>query len=82
MGKIALRLNAQEVAELQKAVRGAGGYQTLLRQLQPLLKRGGWLTIDDNTLGRIVRSCAYGSGGFQGRLRRAFRRSINDLLQW
>lgn len=82
MGTIRFDLNVDEVAELQKPVNGNGGYQNLFRQLQPMIKRNGSITVDDETLGRIVRMCAYGSGGFQGRLRAAFRRSIRGLLDW
>jgi hypothetical protein len=82
MGSVRFVLTPDEVAELQKPVNGSGGYQTLLRQLQPAIKKNGSITLDDSTLGRIVRMCAYGSGGFQGRLRAAFRRSVRDLLDW
>jgi hypothetical protein len=75
-------LNSNEIAELQKPVNGSGGYQILLRKLQPMMRKNGSLTLDDETLGRVVRMCAYGSGGFQGRLRAAFRRSIRELLEW
>lgn len=82
MGTMRFDLTPDEVAELQKSVNGSGGYQTLLRQLQPTIKKNGSITVDDDTLGRIVRMCAYGSGGFQGRLRAAFRRSVRGLLDW
>lgn len=82
MGNITLKLNPAEVGELQKSVSGQGGYQTLLRELQPKISANGSLTVDDELLGRIIRSCKYGSGGFQGRLRAAFGRSVRDLLEW
>ncbi|MBA4052459.1 MAG: hypothetical protein C0472_11405 [Erythrobacter sp.] len=82
MGKITFRLTQLEVAELRKPVNGQGGYQTLFRELQPLITRVGSLTVTDQQLGRIVRSCKYGAGGFQARLRAAFGRSIRDLLEW
>lgn len=82
MSSIRLKLTPEEVAELKKPVEGKGGYQTLLRRLEPEISKNGSITIDDETLGKIVRMCAYGSGGFQGRLRAAFRRSVRDLLDW
>lgn len=82
MGDVRFNLNPAEVAELNKPVNGQGGYQTLFQKLQPLIKRNGSITLDDETLGRIIRMCAYGSGGFQGRLRAAFRRSVRGLLDW
>lgn len=82
MGTMRFDLTPQEIAELEKPVEGSGGYQTLLRKLRPMIKKNGSLTVDDEMLGRIVRMCAYGSGGFQGRLRAAFRRSVRDLLEW
>lgn len=82
MGSIRFKLTPDEVAELRKPVNGGGGYQALLRTLAPSINRNGSITLDDETLGKIVRMCAYGSGGFQGRLRAAFRRSVRDLLIW
>jgi hypothetical protein len=82
VGSIRLKLTTNEIAELSKPVNGRGGYQTLLRKLAPLISKNGSITVDDETLGKIVRMCAYGSGGFQGRLRAAFRRSVRDLLVW
>ncbi len=39
------------------------------------------LDLTDAQLGRIVRHMTqYGSGGFQGRLRRAFMRPLRDML--
>ena len=82
MGKVTFRLSLAERAELAKTVNGQGGYQTLLRELYPLVHASGDLTIDDDQLGRIVRMCAYGSGGFQGRLRAAFKSHVNSLMSW
>lgn len=82
MGSIRFKLTPDEIAELKKPINGAGGYQTLLRKLAPSINKNGSILVDDETLGKIVRMCAYGSGGFQGRLRAAFRRSVRDLLVW
>jgi hypothetical protein len=54
---------------LMRPVNGSGGFQSLLRSLQPLLKSDGTLTLDATMTERVVRySTKYGSGGFQGRL--------------
>jgi hypothetical protein len=82
MASTRFKLTPDEIAELKKPVNGAGGYQTLLKNLAPLITKSGNITVDDETLGKIIRMCAYGSGGFQGRLRAAFRRSVRDLLAW
>jgi len=82
MGQTNFKLTQAEQAELQKAVNGQGGYQTLLRELLPLVQSNGSLTIDDEQLGRIVRMCAYGTGGFQGRLRSAFKAHVRALMTW
>ena len=71
-----------ERAEIEKDLKGQGGYQTLLSELQDQLQPNGKLTIDDEQLGRIVRMCRYGSGGFQGRLKAAFRNHIRSLMDW
>lgn len=76
-------LTPSERAEIAKAIRGQGGHQSLLRELDPLVNsHTGDITLSDELIGKIVRYTSYGSGGYQGRLRKAFRRSIDDLLSW
>lgn len=82
MGEVTFKLTQSEQAEIQKSLNGQGGYQTLLSELQGQLKSNGTLTIDDEQLGRIVRMCCYGSGGFQGRLKAAFRNHVRGLMDW
>lgn len=82
MGNVTFQLTANERVEIDKAANGQGGYQTLLHELQGLITATNSLTIDDEQLGRIVRMCAYGTGGFQGRLRTAFRNHIRALVAW
>lgn len=82
MGQTRFTLTLGEEAELRKAVRGQGGYQTLLRELVGQIQPDNSLTVDDEQLGRIVRMCAYGSGGFQGRLRTAFKAHVRGLMTW
>jgi hypothetical protein len=82
MGDVTFKLSQAERAEIDKNVNGQGGYQTLLLELQEQLKPDGTLTVDDEQLGRLVRMCRYGSGGFQGRLKAAFRNHVRGLMQW
>jgi hypothetical protein len=74
-------LNPDEIAELKSAA-GTGGHQSLLRRLTTELERGSEVTFTDEQLGELIRYMTlYGSGGFQSRLRQAFRRSLGDLLR-
>jgi hypothetical protein len=82
MGNVTFQLTANERAEIDKAANGQGGYQTLILELQRSITTANSLTIDDEQLGRVVRMCAYGSGGFQRRLRTAFRNHIRALVSW
>ncbi len=82
MGNVTFKLTANERSEIDKAIKGQGGYQTLLHELQSRITAENLLTIDDEQLGRVVRMCAYGSGGFQGRLRSAFRNHVLKLVTW
>ena len=62
--------------------RGQGGQQSLHRRLVEQLANGN-LTIemDDRRFGELIRYMTrYGSGGFQGRLKEAFKRVLGDLL--
>jgi len=77
-----LTLTASEAAELLKPS-GKGGHQSLHRRLIKQLA-GGSLTVtcSDRQLGQLIRYITqYGSGGFQSRLRRAFRRSLHELIK-
>lgn len=80
LGGFLLTLLPAEAAELQVPV-GSGGHQTLHQMLLDQLANGNLtITLTDAQLGRLVRYMGYGSGGFQSRLRRAFRRPIGDLI--
>ncbi len=70
-----------EVEELTSAT-DAGGHQSLHRRLLAELRNGNnEVTFTDEQLGELIRYMTrYGSGGFQSRLRRAFARSLGDLL--
>jgi hypothetical protein len=73
-------LTDPEIAELTGPV-GEGGHQSLHRRLLDELANGPTVTFDDAELGELIRYMTqYGSGGFQGRLYRAFIRSLKEQL--
>lgn len=74
-------LTPEEALEITEA-RGSGGHQSLHRRLTDELARGDLtVTFDDRQLGELIRYMTrYESGGFQSRLRRAFLRSVYELL--
>ena len=70
------RLTETEVAEMEPPS-GQGGHQGLHNRIRQALTVEPIVTFDDQQLGELIRYMSqYGSGGFQGRLRRAFIRSI------
>jgi hypothetical protein len=74
--RIQLPLTEGEAAELIQPS-GEGGHQ----RFHELQEDGMTISLTDEQLGRIVRYIgAYGGGGFQGRLRRAFRRALVDYI--
>lgn len=74
-------LNFEEVQAIAGAA-GSGGHQELHRRIvDELEKNNNQVTFNDQQLGELIRYMTrYGSGGFQGRLRAAFRRSIMELF--
>lgn len=78
---IEIELTDDEAAELLTPV-GSGGQQafqqTLIAQLEG---NNRTISFDDDEMGKLMRYMTqYGSGGFQGRLRKAFKRPIAELL--
>lgn len=75
------KLTNAEAAELTGPA-GEGGHQSLHRRLIDELASGNLtVTFDDAELGELIRYMTqYKSGGFQGRLRRAFIRSLAEQL--
>ena len=71
-------LNEEEIAELNKPVRGIGGYEALLRRLhEGLNQETGAIQVSERDTDRIRQYCAdYGQGGFQDRLARIFHRVL------
>lgn len=76
-----LTLTATEAAILQ-APAGEGGHQDLHAEILQQLANGNLtVSLNDEQLGKLVRYMTqYGSGGFQGRLRKAFRRALLDMF--
>jgi hypothetical protein len=76
-----LTLLPEEAREIMEA-HGSGGHQSLHRRLVEELERGDLTVIlSDKQLGELIRYMTrYESGGFQGRLRRAFERSLRELM--
>ena len=75
------RLLDAEVAEIVHPS-GRGGHQSLHRLIRDQLKDGkNIVRLDDAQLGMLFRYMTqYKGGGFQARLRRAFLRSVYELL--
>lgn len=71
-----------EEALIISEARGQGGQQTLHRRLVEQLANGNLIIeLDDRRFGELIRYMTrYGSGGFQSRLREAFKRVLGDLL--
>lgn len=77
---VSVTLTQDEADELIKPV-GSGGQQSLHQMLISQLKNGNLtITLNDDQLGRLIRYMGYGSGGFQSRLKKTFRRTITDRL--
>lgn len=80
---IRFSLRAEEMAVLS-APPGTGGHQGFHRWLMDELARNGGrgvMEFDDQRLGMLLRYMTqYGSGGFQGRLTKAFMRSVVAML--
>ena len=78
---VTLILTADEAAEIL-APAGQGGQQGFQQEIIQQLHDGNLtLSFDDDKLGKLIRYMTqYGPGGFQGRLRKAFRRPLLALL--
>lgn len=62
-----VQLSRTTVARLSRPVRGRGGFQSLLRRIQPRLV-GRTIDLDEGELEKLGRySRSYGRGGFQDR---------------
>lgn len=74
-------LTGDEAAIIKEAA-GEGGHQELQRRLTEQLSDGKLeVDFDDTQMGELIRYMTqYGSGGFQGRLYKAFIRSVQEQL--
>lgn len=77
-----LLLKPAEAAIILEPV-GNGGFQRFHQMLCDQLQDGKLeVTFDDENLGKLIRLMTqYGSGGFQGRLQKAFRRPLCRVIQ-
>jgi hypothetical protein len=83
MFTVRFTLPADASEALAGPVVGQGGFQSLLRQLQGLLKDGE-LTLTPELIGKMVRYVQdYGQGGFQGRLDTVLEqlKKLGDVLK-
>jgi len=78
---ITITLTADEAAEILTPV-GSGGQQSFQKELISQLQGGNLvISLNDEQVGKLFRYMTqYGRGGFQGRLQKAFRRPMRDLL--
>lgn len=79
---IVFTLEPNEAAHItETTVVGNGGLQSLQRKLQAQLANGNIVEFDNAGLGLLIRYITqYRGGGFQGRLRHAFERSLKERL--
>jgi len=77
---IELTLSQSEANEILRPS-GQGGHQSMHKKLLAQLANGNLtVSFDDQHMGELIRYMSYGSGGFQGRLRKAFKRSLLDAI--
>jgi len=71
-------LNAEELSELRKPLKGPGGFQDFLKQIrQRAAIRGGKLELSQDDIDKIRRyAFDYKDGGYEGRLRRICERHL------
>jgi hypothetical protein len=76
-------LNAEELSELRKPLKGPGGFQDFLKQIrQRAAIRGGKLELSQDDIDKIRRyAFDYKDGGYEGRLRRIFERHLGYELR-
>jgi len=77
---ILFRLHDDEIAALHKQLGEGGFQQKFLSDSSRLDRASGEIRLTDRELGKIIRYCSYGPGGFQSDLRLIFARSIGELL--
>jgi len=77
----AIRVNKFEASVILEYER-AGGFQDFHRSIADQLQDGRLeVVFDDEGLGKLIRLMTqYGSGGFQGALKKAFRRNLGRMI--
>ena len=75
-----INLTPDELAILNGNWAGSGGFQGLAPRLQAKVSPAGELALFDEEIGAIVRHMSYVQSGFRDRVRKAFRRSIMELM--
>jgi hypothetical protein len=79
---ITIQLNSDEIAGLMEPINGVGGWQSLFEGLlKNFDKASGTITLSPALRARIHHYYQnYGSGGFQNRVKRVFRRALPHLF--
>lgn len=78
-----ITLNAAEAETLMQHIEGNGGWQSLFRRLQDGYDpKSGAIQVSDDDVEKIRNYFnEYGDGGWQGRLKRIFRRTLGPNLK-
>jgi hypothetical protein len=77
---VSIFLDAGELAILHGGWTGSGGFQTLGPHFAAKVLLTGKLHLFDEELGAIIRHMSYVQSGFRDRVRKIFRRSLNELM--
>lgn len=83
---ITISLHPWETKHLAEAEKDAGGFRAFQAELEGATTTAtdrATLVLDDRMLGALLRHMSYGGregGGYQGRLRKAFSRSIRQMI--
>jgi hypothetical protein len=67
--QVIIELSATEAEYLSKPINGHGGYQSMLRRLQPMVQSGQLVMPREEAERLCAYANRYGQGGFQGRLK-------------
>ena len=81
--KLQIKLTAEEAQTLMRRVEGNGGWQSLFRRLQDGYDpKTGDIIVSGDDADKLRDYCNdYGDGGWQGRLRKVFRRTLGPNLK-
>jgi hypothetical protein len=78
--EVTINLESSELAILNGPWAGAGGFQGLAPRLQSKTSPEGELHLGDEEIGAIVRHMSYAQSGFRDRVRKVFRRPLDNLM--